>query len=100
MTEVNGVTGNEIDEKKELLELIAAIQPIAITGVKIAKDGKISFGDLKYVGELLGSFNAIKDGVVGLKDLNLKDLEANDLQVLGAAAFDMIKSVIAAYKAE
>lgn len=98
MTEVNGVTGNEVNEKKELAELIAAIQPIAITGVKIAKDGKIGFSDLKYVGELLGSFNTIKEGVVGLKGLNLKDLEKEDLVELGQTAFDMIKSVISAYK--
>ena len=91
---------NDVNEKKELLELIAAIQPIAIAGVKIAKDGKINFADLKHVGELLGSFTVIKDGVVGLKGMNIKDLESADLQVLGQAAFDMIKSVIASYSAE
>jgi len=99
MTEVNGVTGNEVDEFKEISELIAAIQPIAITGVNIAKDGKISLGDLKYLGELLGSFNVIKEGVVGLKGMNVRDLEKEELALLGQVAFDMIKSVIAAYKA-
>ena len=88
------------DEFKEISELIAAIQPIGVAGVKIAADGKVNFGDFKHVGELLGSFSKIKDGVVGLKGLKLRDLEKEELMKLGTLSFDMIKSLIAAYSEE
>jgi len=89
-----------VDEKKEIIELLNGIEPVAIAGVKIGADGKINFSDLKHVGELLGSFGVIKDGVEGLKGMKLKELEGEDLQVIGKAAYEMVKRVIEAYKNE
>jgi len=61
---------------KETQELLNAVELLAITGAKIAKDKKVSADDLPAAVELLKKLDVV---LVGIKDLDKLDEEIKDL---------------------
>lgn len=86
---------------KESLELLVAVEIVAVSGIEIAKDG-IDFSDLSKVIELVKKSEVITAGVKGLDliDDEIKDLDQAELMQLGLATFSMIKKIIVATKSE
>ena len=73
-------------------KVIADLQAVAITGVKIAKHG-IGLGALKQVLDLIGE---AKDLIVEAQAAlpEIKDLDAQEVGQLSAACYGLVKSVI------
>lgn len=73
-------------------KVIADLQAIAITGVKIAKHG-IGLGALKQVLDLIGE---AKDLIVEAQAAlpEVKDLDSVEVGQLSAACYDLVKGVI------
>lgn len=85
---------------KESLELFAAIELLAISGIDIAKDG-FDMSDISKVLELVKKSDVIISGVkdIDMLDDEVKDLDQAELMQLGVVAFAMIKKIIAEVKA-
>lgn len=93
-----------MSEKKELgikesLEVIAAAKLVGVNVVAAAKDG-IDMSDVQYAINIAKDSEKIVEAVkdVDLVDDEVKDLSQEELLQLGAAAFDMVKSIAAAAK--
>ena len=88
-------------EVKESLELLVAIEIIGIAVAKIVKDGKVNVEDLPAALELLNNFAKLIDGFKGVKEIpvEFKELSNEELLVLGAKGYDMVKNIIGAAKA-
>ena len=92
----------EVYGVKESLEVIAGVKVVGVNIAGALSDGKINLADAKYAVELAKSGDVIVAAVKG-SDLVLKeakDLDQQELIQLGMAAYDMVKSVVAASKAE
>jgi hypothetical protein len=78
-----------IDHSKRV---IADLQAIAITGVKIAKHG-IGFGALKQVLDLIGQ---AKDLIVEAQAAlpEIKDLDSQEVGQLSSACYELVRGVI------
>jgi hypothetical protein len=86
---------------KETLELIAALEILAVSGIQISKDG-ISAADLPKVLELLKKFDVIADGVKNLHAIpaEIKDIDQAELIQVGSAVFQAVKNIKAAAEAQ
>lgn len=84
-----------VDERKEILEILAGIKPLAEVGFKVAADGKVNLADLKYLVDLVKSFDVIKEAIKIPKGFEFKDMDGEDLKVVGEAAFNLVKDIIA-----
>ena len=61
---------------KNTIELLSAVEVLAVAGAKIAKDKKISAEDLPAVIELVKKLDVILEGI---KDVDQLDEEVKDL---------------------
>lgn len=61
---------------KETLELLVAVETLAIAGAKIAADKKVSAEDLPAVIELVKKLDVV---LAGIKDIDQLDEEVKDL---------------------
>jgi len=61
---------------KNTIELLNAVEVLAVAGAKIAKDKKISADDLPAVIELVKKLDVVLEGI---KDLDQLDEEVKDL---------------------
>lgn len=95
-----------MSEKKELdikniKEVFEALKIIAVSGVKIAKDG-VGLDDIKEAVELVKQYEVFEAAV---KDIKLvvdeaKDIDQGEAAILLGLAFDIIKSVKEASESE
>lgn len=86
---------------KETLELLAAIELVAVSGIEIAKDG-VNAADLPKAIELIKKFDTIVEGAKGLDKLDdeIKDIDQAELIALGSALFTTFKAIKAAASKE
>lgn len=61
---------------KNTLELLGAVEVLAIAGAKIAKDKKVGVEDLPAVIELVKKLDIVLEGI---KDIDMLDEEVKDL---------------------
>lgn len=73
---------------KETTEFIAGVAEVAVTVKKIRADGKVDASDLKHVLDLAKKHDILTAAVKDANDIpaELKDLTAEELQEIGAAA--------------
>ena len=80
---------------KNLLELLTAVELLAVTGAKVAKDKEVNKDDLVHVVTLAKNFeliaNAVKD--VDQLDEELKDLDEAELIAIVSKLFMIVKAV-------
>ncbi len=90
--------GNQMTGVKELLELVAGLKELIILGKHVLKDGKVDFGDLTLVGELLTQQRLLLDAFTGLSALEaeVKDLGLDEIKQVIQALMDAVKEVEAA----
>lgn len=86
---------------KETLELLAAIELLAVSGIAIAKDG-VDASDISKVLELIKKFDVLVEGVKGIDliDNEVKDIDQMELIALGTALFGTFKAIKAAVNKE
>lgn len=79
---------------KETLELIAAIQLAAVSGIEIAKGG-ITADDLPKALDLIKKFDVLVEGVKGidLVDDEIKNIDQAHLIEAGVALFGLVKAI-------
>lgn len=79
---------------KETLELVAALQLIAVSGIEISKGG-IGADDLPKALELIKHFDVLVEGVKGVDKIGgeVKDIDQAELIALGSAVFTLFKEV-------
>lgn len=90
----------EKQDIKELMELLKAIEVIAVGAAKVAKDKKILPDDLLVLIDLMKQVDTFKDAFSGLKELpaEVKDLDETEIAQLIMAVFGIVKSVKDALK--
>ena len=80
---------------KNLLELLTAVELLAVTGAKVAKDKEVNKDDLVHVVALAKNFeliaNAVKD--VDQLDEELSDLDEAELIAVVSKLFMIVKAV-------
>lgn len=80
---------------KNLLELLTAVELLAVTGAKVAKDKEVNKDDLVHVVALAKNFeliaNAVKD--VDQLDEEMKDLDEAELIAIVSKLFMIVKAV-------
>ena len=81
-------------DTKGTLELLNAIEILAVAGKKIAKDG-IGMADIPEAVELLKHIDEI---MMAIKDFHLigeeiKDVDQAELIILGSKVFSMVKAI-------
>lgn len=80
---------------KNLLELLTAVELLAVTGAKVAKDKQVNKDDLVHIVALAKNFeliaNAVKD--VDQLDEELSDLDEAELIAVVSKLFMIVKSV-------
>jgi len=85
---------NEVNERKEVLEILAGLKPLVEVGFKVSADGKVSISDLKYLVDLLKAFDVIKEAIKIPSGFEFKDLSGEDLKVIGEATYNLVKDII------
>ena len=80
---------------KELSEALDALKSLAVTGAKVGKDGKIGADDLAHLVEFLQNIDVVIAGFKGIGDIKLevKDLKEDEVLVLVAKVFSIIKEI-------
>lgn len=80
---------------KELKEVLDGIELLAVSGAKIAANGKIGPEDLMVVIDLLKDVEKLKDAFEGMKEIpaEIKDLKEEELIELGLMVFGIVKKV-------
>jgi len=83
---------------KETKEALAAVELLAVSGVKILADGKVNFADLPVLADMAKNLDTIIEGVKGADQIvaEAKDLDQAELIELGTIAFNIVKSIKAA----
>lgn len=80
---------------KNLLELLTAVELLAVTGAKVAKDKEVNKEDLVHIIALAKNFelitNAVKD--VDQLDEEMKDLDEAELIAIVSKLFMIVKAV-------
>lgn len=73
---------------KESLEVLAAVEVLLKDLKKVLADGKIGFGDVGVIFDLLGQFQVLNAGLQGADQVpaELKDLDSAEAEVLVARA--------------
>ena len=86
---------------KETLELLDGVELLAVTGVAIAADKKVSASDLTHIVNLAKNAGVLVEAVKGIGELpaEVKDIDQQELMQLGMKAFEMAKSIKTAYEA-
>lgn len=84
---------------KESKEVLAAVELLAVTGVKIAKGG-IGVDDIQPALNLLSNLNVFSDAIKGVKEIpaEFKDIDEKEAIELGICAYRMIMNILAANK--
>ena len=87
---------------ENVLEILKAAEVVAVTGVKIGKDGKVNLDDFKHLGELASNFGAIEAAIADADkvDEELKNLDEAEVIQLVGAAYSIARAVQEAAKAE
>ena len=85
---------------KETKEIISGVKLLGVDVASALADGKIDFSDVQYAVDLAKNAQVLVDAVNGANQVGseIKDLDQAELLELGTAAFDMVKSIIAASK--
>ena len=85
---------------KEIMELMKAIEVIAVAGSKVAKDKKIGADDLLVLIDLMKEIEVLKDGFTGLGELpkEAKNLEKEEMVEIVMGVFSIVEKVKAALK--
>lgn len=80
---------------KEILELLKAIEVLAVSGAKIAKDGKIGIDDLGVLIGLMRQLPDLQAGFKGVKAIpnELSDLEQQETKLIVEQVFSMLGHV-------
>ena len=80
---------------KNTLELLSAVEVLAIAGAKIAKDKKVNAEDLPAVIELVKKLDVVLEGIkdVGMIDDEIKDLDQSELITIVSTIVMIAKSV-------
>lgn len=83
---------------KETLELIDGLKLLAVTGKKVAADGKLSLGDAGALMGLLGKLGDLGKAVSGVDQVpaEVKDLSPEELEQIGAKVLELVAAVKAA----
>lgn len=86
---------------KETLELLAAIELAAVSGIEISKGG-ITADDLPKALELIKKFETLVEGVKGFDKIDdeIKNIDQAGLIQLGTALFGTFKAIKAAAQKE
>lgn len=76
---------------KESLEVLEAVQLLLKDLKKILADGKIGFGDIGIIFDILGQFQVLNAGIQGADQVlpELKDLDSDESQILIAKALEI-----------
>lgn len=79
---------------KETLELIKALELVAVKGIEIAKGG-IDATDISKALELIKQFDVIVEGVKGLDKIDdeVKAIDQAKLIEAGVAVFGLVKAI-------
>jgi len=85
---------------KETKELIAGLDVIATTAIKVMDDGKINLSDLAYAMDLFKELNTLIESIKGLSELptEFKDLDSAEIMDLGADAYALFMKIYTAIK--
>lgn len=80
---------------KETLELLESLEILAVSGAKIAKDGKLMPSDLTVIYDLLLQSGKLSEGFKGLNSLpvEIKDLNSEEIESIISKTFVIINSV-------
>jgi len=80
---------------KETLELLVAIEALAVAGAKIAKDKKVGVDDLPTAVELLKKLDVVLSGIKDIDQLDeeVKDLDEAELIAIVSKILIIAKSV-------
>ena len=80
---------------KNLLELLTAIELLAVTGAKVAKYKEVNKDDLVHVVTLAKNFELIANAVKDVDQLNeeLSDLDEAELIAVVSKLFMIVKAV-------
>ena len=94
-----------MDEKKgivEIMEIIAGLRLIGMTGADVMADGEVNTSDLGAVVGLLTEFKVLIDAVKGAKDAmgEAKDVDQAELIMIGTEIYNVVKDIKEALKAE
>jgi len=92
----------EAEEKgiKEILELLDGLRVILTISGKALEDGKLSFGDLTLIADLAKEYEVLVNAVKGSDEVlkELKDLDANEAQIVVTKLYDVIMPFYKALK--
>lgn len=80
---------------KESLELLEGLKDLVLAGKKVIADGKVSVSDLNVVVDLFHELNVLVDAVKGVSQIpaEVKDLDSEELGVLGAKVLEIVNAV-------
>ncbi len=78
----------------QTLEVLAAVELLAVAGKKVAKDG-LSLADLPEALELLKHLDVLVAAVKGADEVvaEIKDLDQGELIVLGTKVVEIVKAI-------
>lgn len=79
---------------KNTMEVLAAVEILAVSAKKIAKDG-VSLADLPEALELIKHVDEIVAAVEGVDQIpaEIKDVDQAELVAIGAKVFEIVKAI-------
>lgn len=85
----------EKKEIKELVELLAAVEVLAVAVKKVLKDGQVDLSDAAVMVELGAQFPVLMAAIEGLDKLpeEVKDIDADEALALVGKLYAMAKKV-------
>lgn len=89
-------------EIKETLEVLEAVEAVALVGAKVFEDGKLTVSDFTKLVDLAKCFNVLKDAVEGIGgvDDELKDLDEAEVETLVKKIFEISRTIKQAFDPE
>lgn len=80
---------------KEIMEILDVVELLAVSGGKVAADGKVGVDDLGVLVSLLSEAGKFADAFTNLKDIpsEAKDLDEEELVALALKVFGIVRKV-------
>ena len=79
-------------EIKEIKELVAGVEVMAVAAKEITKDGELSISDVEPAIEALKKYQVIVEAVKGADQIpaELKDLTLDEMQAIAQLVLDLV----------
>ena len=83
---------------KEVMELLAGLEVVAVAAKKALADGKVNLEDAKVLFDLIDKLAVLVEAVKGADQIpaEVKDLTGEELQAIAAKVLQVVASVKAA----